>query len=209
MTTKTTIVHISDLHYREHWEEEQGLVLERFFEDLGRQLGGVDRSKAFVAFSGEVVRAGGHPGLYGAMAEQFDMELSRLRLPRDQRICVPGNHDVSVDVVRSKRVEHQGVIQQELDEKRFNDYVGDADCLLMKKFANYREFERGFAKFGVSNSLSGAGWTIASGIDVYCMNSALCSSGGLDGISDKGALLSTLAHYTRGSKDPRHRPGYC
>ncbi len=33
-----TIIHISDLHFRENWDEDLGILLHGFFEDVNKQI---------------------------------------------------------------------------------------------------------------------------------------------------------------------------
>lgn len=189
MSTKKTIVHLSDLHFREHWEEEQGLVLRGFFEDLAEQMKRLNSADVFVAFSGDLVQEGGLTELYKRFLEQFDAELIKLKIPRSQRICVPGNHDVDRKAIQARWVEHEGIVQQNLDERGFNDYLETPNCLLNEKFSNYLAFEPQFADYGITTgALAGAGWKISDGLGVYCLNTALCSSGGLNEIDDRERL---------------------
>lgn len=185
----TSIIHLSDLHFRLNWEEDQGLVLEAFFKDLSKQLEHLNKKDVFLAFSGDVVRAGSELELYNAFLMQFDTELNKLGIPKSQRICIPGNHDVSVNFISSNPVEHEAVVTMKLDEKMFNDYIQKEPKLLLGKFDNYRAFEPEFADYGITDkALSGKGWTINEGVGVYCLNTAICSSGGFRNIDDKGRL---------------------
>jgi len=188
-----TIIHLSDLHFRHNWEEDQGVVLAQFFKDLGKQIGQLDKSGVYIAFSGDAVLSGGASDLYDSFFLQFDDELNKLDIPKSQRICVPGNHDISQNIVSNNLVDHEGVVSQRLPEREFNDYVSKPDNVFTKNFASYISFESRFADIGVSsNTVSGAGWDIGENIGVYCLNSALCSSGGVlkDGkkIVDVGRL---------------------
>lgn len=74
MTKK--IIHLSDLHFRQNWEEDQGIVLEAFFKDLAKQIEQWDSSNFYIAFSGDVVQSGGTPDLYDSFLDQFDTELN-------------------------------------------------------------------------------------------------------------------------------------
>ena len=188
-----TIIHLSDLHFRQDWEEDQGVVLARFFEDLGKQIEPLEKSSVYIAFSGDAVLAGSASDLYENFFLRFDDQLNKLHIPKSQRICVPGNHDISQSTVSNNQVEHEGVVSQRLTEGEFNNYVSKPDNIFAKKFTNYVAFESRFADMGVSSdTVSGAGWDIGDNIGVYCLNSALCSSGGLlkDGkkIVDEGRL---------------------
>lgn len=88
---KKIIIHLSDLHFRQNWEENQGLVLDAFFKDLSKQIEHTAISNIYIAFSGDVVLAGGNPELYEDLLNQFDIELTKLKIPKNQRFCVPGN----------------------------------------------------------------------------------------------------------------------
>jgi len=183
------IIHLSDLHYRENWEENQGVVLDGFFTDLRKQIENLDPRNVFIAFSGDVVLAGSNENMYTEFIKHFDEELNNLNIPRKQRICVPGNHDVSQKYIEDNFVEHEGVIIQKLSEKKFNDYISSKPKILNNKFNNYVEFERKFADLGVAeNVLSGAGWDIDENIGVFCMNTAVCTSGGYNNIDDQNRL---------------------
>lgn len=183
------IIHLSDLHFRNNWEEDQGIVLAKFFKDLAKQIQNFDSSNVYLAFSGDVVLAGGNPELYETFLNQFDAELNKLKIPKNQRICIPGNHDVSVDYISENAIEHEGVLKQDLDERLFNDFISKTPVIFLKKFTNYKNFEPKFADYGITNHvLSGTGWLIEENIGIYCLNTAVCSSGGLNEIKDKERL---------------------
>ena len=183
------IIHLSDLHFRQNWEENQGIVLEAFFKDLAKQIGQLDSSNVYIAFSGDVVQAGGNPELYNSFLEQFDTELNKLNIPKTHRICTPGNHDVSIGIISKYEVEHEGVISQGLDESKFNDYVSKRPQMLTEKFINYISFQSKFADYGISDeTITGNGWNIDDNIGVYCLNTAIFSSGGFKEIDDKKRL---------------------
>lgn len=190
----TVIVHLSDLHYRQNWIESQGVVLDAFFKNLSQQIEQLGKSNIYIAFSGDLVYAGDSPNIYEEFITHFDSKLNDLNIPKCHRICVPGNHDVSIKQIESRIVEHEGVVCQRLDERQFCDYVSNKSNIFSDKFLQYRAFEPHFADYGALSSTSGgAGWEIADGIGVYCLNSALCCSGGLKGkdgknLVDKGRL---------------------
>lgn len=183
------IIHLSDLHFRQKWAEDQGIVLEAFFKDLSKQIGQLDSSNVYIAFSGDVVLSGGNPELYDSFLEQFDTELNKLNIPKAHRICTPGNHDVSIGIIEKNCVEHEGVVSLGLDEGKFNDYVSKQPNIFTEKFNNYILFESKFADYGISgDTITGKGWNIDDNISVYCLNTAMCSSGSYKEINDKGRL---------------------
>lgn len=139
----------------------------------------------FLAFSGDIVQAGSRADLYDAFFAQFDEELNRIGISKQQRICVPGNHDISQESVSKALEVHEALVNQKLEECQFNDYVVKPNCHFVEKFSNYVAFESKFAKYGIAGAgFTGRGWCLNEDIAVYCLNSAVCSSGGLNGLQD-------------------------
>lgn len=183
-------IHLSDLHYRENWQEDQEIVLERFFEDLQKQLASIEKKSIFFVFSGDLVVAGEDYSLYTSFYNKFNVELDKLSIPKCQRIIVPGNHDVSQKHIKEKQYEHEAVCKENFDERRFNDYMATSKpSLIFDKFTNYLTFQKKFAQYGIDeDAITGKGWSISEKLGVYCLNTALLSSGGFNGINDKERL---------------------
>jgi predicted MPP superfamily phosphohydrolase len=179
-----SIIHLSDLHYRLGWCEAHGVVLEALFNDLKHQLEHRKDTSIYLAFSGDIVQAGNDISLYDEFMRKFDSRLIELNIPKKNRICVPGNHDVSIKQIETYIVDHEGVVCQGLTEIPFNNYVS-SDNVFNRKFDNYSIFEQKFADLGVisGSNIYGKGWDISKDIGVYCLNSALCSSGGLKNVN--------------------------
>ncbi len=190
-----SIIHLSDIHYRAGWHENQTIVLDEFIVDLQKQITSLKNSKNFLVFSGDIVQAGEDSSLYNSFIQNFSHKLDSIGLPRSQRICVPGNHDISLKCVSEQIVDHEGIIAQKLNEKQFNDYISNPLNVFSDKFSNYLSFENDFAAFGIKqdNRITGAGWNIDNCIGIYCLNSAFCCSGALKynnyQLEDKGRLL--------------------
>jgi predicted MPP superfamily phosphohydrolase len=199
-----SFLHLSDLHYRLNWDEDQGLVLGAFFKDLTKQVEKFKKEKLYLVFSGDMVKAGSNPQLYDAFQLEFDTALNKIGIYKDKRICIPGNHDVSQAFVAEHKVEHAGILSQSLNESDFNDYVQKSPPLLVDKFSSYKDFQDKFCDYGLTApTLAGNGWEIIDQIGVYCLNSALCSSGGFEDINDRGKLsvdTRTLQRWIRNSK---------
>jgi len=111
------IIHLSDLHFRLNWEEDQELVLHAFFKDLSKQIEHIDIDDVVFIFSGDMVKAGEDMSLYDKFIELFDVELDKLNIKKEQRYCVPGNHDISAIYVKNNFVVHEGIVTQNLSEK--------------------------------------------------------------------------------------------
>ena len=171
-------IHLSDLHIRSNWEEDQGIVISSFISDIKNQVQNLDINSVYVVFSGDLVLAGDDPRLYSVFLKEFGNALDSIGLTKDKRICVPGNHDISRTWVRDNKLNHDGILLQPLSEKQFNDYVNSPSFLLAKKFENYKEFEKSFCSLGIdTETLTGKGWEINNDVGVYCLNSAIFSSG--------------------------------
>lgn len=175
-----TIIHLSDIHFCSDWAEDLDVVLNEFFKDLEKQVAHLTSTNVFIAFSGDIVQEGKDSNLYDLFIEKFTPELDRLKISKNQRICVPGNHDISQTAVDKDLINHEGVVSQSLGERVFNDYLQKPSNIFKEKFKNYINFESMFADVGISSSsFSGKGWEIDENIGIYCLNSALCSSGGI------------------------------
>ncbi len=179
---RAAIVHLSDIHYRRNWDENHGVVFRAFFQDLRKQVDLLGAIDVYLVLSGDVVKAGHDSGSYDEITSKFDAELTSLNIPKSHRICVPGNHDVSTKQIELKRVDHEAVVSQGLDETSFNDYSENPSDVFESKFAAYSAFESRFAACAaLGASPIGSGWEIADNVGVYCLNSAFFSSGGLEG----------------------------
>ena len=137
------------------------------------------------------MQAGERENLYVSFLEKFEAKLTNLGIDASKRISVPGNHDLSRQHVGDNLTAHEALVSKQLDEKEFNDYCSKSSNLLIQKFANYHAFEKRFAKFGTAGA-SGSGWQLSDDLGVYCLNTALCSSGGIEyrgsKINDEGRL---------------------
>lgn len=186
---KSILLHFSDIHFRENWEENQGVVLDSLFLDLHHLVeknGGLDN--CYAIFSGDLVYAGDSANQYNMFHEEFYRKLDSLGLPKHRRVCVPGNHDISLAWLKNNKTNHDGVFAADFDEKIFNDYVANESCILFEKFKTYLSFESDFCDYGVSSdSVYGRGWDISENLGVYCLNSALLSSG--ESKKDEGRLV--------------------
>jgi predicted MPP superfamily phosphohydrolase len=191
---KKIILHLSDLHYRHGWIEEQGVVLDAFFKDLNQQINLLQNTDVYLIFSGDIVQSGEDSVLYDVFFNTFHGKLNDLGIFKSNRIIVPGNHDVSRAVIEKQFVNHEGVIAQKLNEMQFNNYISNQSNVFTNKFFHYIKFEKEFATYGSNDtSITGAGWNIDDDFGIFCLNSAICSSGGLQDlegrtISDKGRL---------------------
>ena len=191
---KYTLIHISDLHYRPDWPEENELVCSRFFEDLKDQTKNIENT--YCVFSGDVVFAGANPHIYDKFHDNFTKRFDEAGIPKERRICVPGNHDVSRDALKPILIIQKGSLSEISDERAFNDSLPQFSKLFLAgNFENYKTYESKFAHYtSCTSRLGGAGWELANGIGLYCLNTALGSFGGIadingNPISDQNQLM--------------------
>ena len=61
---KYHLIHISDLHFRERWDEDQGILIREFINDLKQQISNYNTNNVYVIFTGDIVLAGANKKLY-------------------------------------------------------------------------------------------------------------------------------------------------
>ena len=188
-----TFLHLSDLHYRPDWPEGTDLVWKAFCADVATQLS--HYNDPYLVFSGDLVFAAGTENIYSAFATHIGAELNRHFAP-ERIICVPGNHDISQKALRPYVTLHMGALGALTSEELFNDHIPQlSDMHFRPKLSDYVAAEAAFAMHGCcQTNLGGAGWDLAGGIGVYCLNTALCSYAHLTNsqgaaISDEGKLM--------------------
>ncbi|MDG6347560.1 metallophosphoesterase [Luteimonas sp. 8-5] len=175
---KVTFLHISDVHFCPGAEEQRPSFFP-FLKDIEVQLSR-DVGPRYLVFSGDVAKAGSEVSHYDALLEHLAPALDAVGIPKENRICVPGNHDVCTASVKAFAIDHEEIVSKAYDEKAFNDAIESLDARLKAKFANYLDFQAEFAEYGVrEDSLAGNGFTLPEGIDIFLVNTALHSSGGL------------------------------
>ena len=182
---KHTFLHISDLHYRPEWHEESELVCNKFFEDITSQISKFE--SVYLIFSGDLVLKGEHDAQYAAFLEKFSKALDSIGLPCERRICVPGNHDISRSALKPSVLIQEGALTTIKDERTFNDTLPQLSKMFFaENFKNYVSCEVKFAHYTCcAGHLGGTGWDLNNGIGVYCLNTALCSLGGLEDSAGK------------------------
>lgn len=191
---KHYFVHVSDIHFRGDWPEQSDLVLKAFLADLEVQKAAYPG--AYLIISGDLVQGGGIDGIYAKFKENFDSALANVGFPIERRICIPGNHDVSRVALQPKVTLQQGCLSKMSDEEIFNNHFQQLSAnFFAPTFANYKAAEAAFAKFtSCQDSLGGTGWTLPDNLGVYCLNSAVCSYGGLKDVQGKDIVDKNLLH---------------
>lgn len=186
-------IHVADIHYRKEAPEGASSIMKAFLADMGQQIKALPNYQFYIAFAGDIVRAGEDFCAYEAFVREMDGQLDTIGLKRDVRIIVPGNHDLNRRVVEEAFDQcTQAFDEHSKEETKFNDFI-DRSTLLPGHFSNYEAFVRQFARCDESFQPRGWGCKLNEDIAVYCLNSALCSFGGVKDIKDE----RHLAVYTR------------
>ena len=175
----TTIIHISDLHLRENWQEEQGVVLRELFSDLKVQIN--DHSNTYVVFTGDILQEGSKAHGYQYFNAAFGTSLNGLGISSDKLIVIPGNHDIDREYTEEHFSTLKALQERPTEETAFNSNVYGAQYNLLKqKFLPFLNWQKSISKWPLTeDSFCGRGFDLTSDIGIYCLNTALYSFGGL------------------------------
>ncbi|MEX0326319.1 MAG: metallophosphoesterase, partial [Puniceicoccaceae bacterium] len=180
MSQKIKLLHLSDFHYRNNWHEEIGKVTYGFFKDLEQQVDSED--PPYLVFSGDFVQAGEDESLFQSFIEEFDDKFNALNITKERRIIVPGNHDINRKYISSKQIAFEGIIEQCNSESSFNQYIETQDDgFLLESLENFDNFQQKFASiYAPIDSGTGSGRVLTNDVAIYCLNTAICSVGGIN-----------------------------
>lgn len=191
---KHAIVHVADIHYRKETPEGASSIIKAFIEDLKAQIRTLPDYQFSIAVTGDIVQAGADVGSYEAVIAELDDQLTAMGIPKNARIVVPGNHDIDRKLVEDNYDDYMALhVKHTKTEPEFNNFMCNHNRLY-DKFENYELFVSGFSKHEDFFSRLGWGYNIDDNVGVYCLNSAVCSFGGVRDVDDHGML----AIYTRG-----------
>ncbi len=192
------LIHLSDLHIRQCWPEEQDVVLDGFFDDLQKRSD-LTSEETFIVFSGDMVQAGSSTDQYLEFERLFNSRLNDLGIKASNRICTPGNHDTCTKWLTENQTIHEAFVGSNPDERALNEYLRKPNHILTGKFENYLEFEGRFCERNSHReNIGGVGRLLNSEIGIYCLNTALLSSGGLKPSNGKYHDKGRLSVDTRG-----------
>lgn len=178
------LVHISDIHYQNGWYEQQGVVLSAFFKDLKSEI---EDEECYLVITGDLVREGGNSSQYKGFFDQFDKKLNDIGITKDKRIVVPGNHETDREYTKANLYALESMAKNKVNETQLNTLLGsELKAHIDKKFETFSNFISSFADYNCSGkNIHGRGFDFSDGIGVYCLNSALCAFGGLNGTDGK------------------------
>lgn len=184
--SEITIIHISDIHFENIEPENQGLVINSFFDDLDTKIKPTDSENTYCIISGDLVNKGNSERIFNEFYNKFIQRLTKY-VPLKNILCSPGNHDLNRTIVEQNFEEHKNLILKDFNETEFNDFVKSEENLIQSKFKFYETFCKD--KMQVSNfNLTGYSELLRPEISIYLLNCSLLCSGGFNGIRDKGVL---------------------
>lgn len=195
------IIHVSDLHYAHGKPESCGKILNALVNDLQTNCDTND-GVVFI-FSGDAVLSGDDNESFDEVASKLADVLDRVGIPRNKRVFVPGNHDVSRESIRPALFMHDNAVDSIKSEDQFHSKSIEIEKrLLVDKFTNYIKFESLVSDLKCCESnVFGNGWEISDQLGIYALNSAACSSAGLIEEDKSRTDYGRLHAYTRGLYD--------
>jgi|10_taG_2_1085330.scaffolds.fasta_scaffold02101_10 predicted MPP superfamily phosphohydrolase len=201
--SEITIIHISDIHYENNEPENQGLVINSFFDDLEAKFDSANATNTYCIISGDLVNRGNSEKIFNEFYQNFILKLTKL-IPLQNIFCSPGNHDLNRNIVEQNIEDHNNLISQKFNETEFNDFVKKDGNLIQNKFKYYEKFCK--EKLHVSNfNLTGYSELLIPEISIYFLNCSLLCSGGFNGINDKGVLKIETAGLNEWIRDNKGR----
>ena len=201
--SEITIIHISDIHYENNEPENQGLVINSFFDDLEAKFDSANATNTYCIISGDLVNRGNSEKIFNEFYQNFILKLTKL-IPLQNIFCSPGNHDLNRNIVEQNIEDHNNLISQKFNETEFNDFVKKDGNLTQNKFKYYEKFCK--EKLHVSNfNLTGYSELLIPEISIYFLNCSLLCSGGFNGINDKGVLKIETAGLNEWIRDNKGR----
>jgi calcineurin-like phosphoesterase family protein len=215
-SSKYALVHIADIHYKEHKPEEISSVLNLFIDDLKSRMDLLPDYKFYLAITGDIVYSANDYDSYQSFFDEVNHLLDDINIPKERRIIVPGNHDICKTLIEKHSDEHEDYINDlGSDEIKFNDNILEKE-LIKNKFDNYHLFESEFALYNLDFQTQGKGWTIDNKFGVFCLNSSLLASAGVNNIKDSerlGIHTREIHEWKKNNKTPlnillMHHPYY-
>lgn len=176
------LIHLSDLHFLGHWPEGQGVVLREYFNDLEKNVSIDDET--YLVFSGDIFRSTPDSDLQTQLSSDFCDELNEIGIGKEKRIFVPGNHEIDQEFIKANIDTFEGFRSLDFDEHRFNDWVRHRyDDFIQPKFQNYISFQEQFGGLGCNPEFAtGKGHSLTEQIGIYCLNTAITSVAGVEGL---------------------------
>lgn len=184
-----SIIYLSDIHFGLSKEEDQGKVLSSFLDDISGQISSLQSKSIFLVISGDLVQDADETNVYDNFDKKFlNPLLDRIGISHEKVIMVPGNHDIQRNEVSQIKDVYFPFIDNLRTEKSFNDAL-DNDKYQSFLFDKFKAYDS-FAKSVMYNTynLKSFDFDLGEGWGIFCLNSSIMSSAGLDGRNDQGFL---------------------
>ena len=180
------VLHLSDIHYGWKKPEEDGVILDAFFDDLKNTLPINNIDKNYCIISGDLVDKGSNDYVYKDFFANFIKKLTKY-IPISHIIVEAGNHDLNRNWVEKNLEDHKKDIYKGRNEVEFNEYIMKENCEMLKKFEPFHKFcksELAIPEFNLVSYYK----NIETDVSFFMLNTALCASGGANNIEDQGHL---------------------
>lgn len=183
------IVYISDIHFGLSQEEDQGKVLSSFLNDISEQVSSLRDKRIFLVIGGDLVQNADETNIYDTFKQTFlNPVLNRIGITQENVIMVPGNHDIQRKEIDQIKDIYFPFIDRIKSEKSFNDAIDNNkyQSILYDKFKAYDTFSRSIMN-GAYN-LKSYGFDLGDGWGIFCLNTSILSSAGIENRTDQGCL---------------------
>lgn len=215
---RVLLLYISDIHVMSNEKpENEGLVLNKFIEDVQEQIKKFNYDNVFVLISGDLVFAASDES-YAKFDEIIVKKLMHIfNIDRKHFIIVPGNHDVAQSAVKNVEDSFLPIFKSKYDESRFNELVrkeAQREIVFGKfnSFHRYMTGTMGMEAFSLQTNV----YAINDIWSVHALNSAIFSCGAYKDIDDQGHLgVDTRSLYDMIAEDKHpkkilfmHHPEY-
>lgn len=184
-----SLIFISDIHFGLSQAEDQGKVLSSFLNDVSDQVLSLKNRRIFLVIGGDLVQDADETNVYNTFQQTFlNPLLCRIGITQNNVIIVPGNHDIQRKEINQIKDLYFPFIDKIKTEKAFNDslYNDRYQSILLDKFKAYDAFSRSI--MNDTYNLKSYGFDLGEGWGIFCLNSSILSSAGIDNRTDRGCL---------------------
>lgn len=185
--TKLSLLHLSDLHWAPHFQNDLKIVSDALQQDIDGYTTANDISINAVIFSGDLALGGDDPRWFKGAYDNFLVPISeQIKVPMERVFVAPGNHDVSRELVRKIPSIHRGLAEKLTSNQAINSVIdakhedGSETAQSLGRMKNfYAEHDQRHPTHSGSSPYFRTG-TFAHGdrtVGVACLNSAWMATG--------------------------------
>ena len=122
--TKLSLLHVSDLHWAPHFQNDLKVVSDALQRDVDSYTSANGISINAVIFSGDLALGGDDPTWFKGAYDNFLVPISeRLDVPMERVFVAPGNHDISRELVRKIPSIHRGLAEKLTSNQAINRVI--------------------------------------------------------------------------------------